>query len=103
MPSMNDQIIETFRTNAGVVGGHFEGKRLVLLHYVGRRSGQERVTPAVAASDGDAVAPIMRRAAPRLKTSQRGGVGFAARAPLLEGEFRWLGQTVPGIFANFPT
>jgi deazaflavin-dependent oxidoreductase (nitroreductase family) len=53
MTSMNDQIIETFRTNAGIVGGHFEGKRLVLLHYVGRRSGQERVTPLVAASDGD--------------------------------------------------
>jgi deazaflavin-dependent oxidoreductase (nitroreductase family) len=53
MTSMNDQIIATFRTNAGVVGGHFEGKRLVLLHYVGRRSGQQRVTPLVAASDGD--------------------------------------------------
>jgi len=53
MSSFNDQTIETFRANAGVVGGHFEGKRLVLLHYVGRRTGQERVTPAVAASDGD--------------------------------------------------
>ena len=53
MTSMNDQIIATFRANAGVVGGHFEGKRLVLLHYVGRRSGQERVTPLVAASYGD--------------------------------------------------
>lgn len=53
MPNMNDQVIETFRSNAGVVGGHFEGKRLVLLHYIGRRSGQERVTPLVAASDGD--------------------------------------------------
>jgi deazaflavin-dependent oxidoreductase (nitroreductase family) len=53
MTSLNDQIIETFRTNAGVVGGPFEGKRLVLLHYVGRRSNQERVTPLVAASDGD--------------------------------------------------
>jgi deazaflavin-dependent oxidoreductase (nitroreductase family) len=53
MTSWNDQIIEDFRTNAGVVGGHFEGKRLVLLHHVGRRSGQERVTPLVAASDGD--------------------------------------------------
>jgi deazaflavin-dependent oxidoreductase (nitroreductase family) len=53
MPSMNDEIIETFRTNAGVVGGHFEGKRLVLVHHVGRRSGQERVTPLVGASDGD--------------------------------------------------
>src|SRR5258705_781638 len=53
MASMNDQIIETFRANAGVVGGHFEGNRLVVLHYVGRRSGQERVTPLVAAGDGD--------------------------------------------------
>jgi deazaflavin-dependent oxidoreductase (nitroreductase family) len=53
MTSMNDQIIETFRSNAGVVGGHFEGKRLVLLHHVGRRSGDERVTPLVGASDGD--------------------------------------------------
>jgi deazaflavin-dependent oxidoreductase (nitroreductase family) len=53
MTSWNDQIIEDFRTNAGVVGGHFEGKRLVLLHHVGRRSGQERITPLVGASDGD--------------------------------------------------
>src|SRR5882672_11462008 len=53
MASMNDQIIETFRANAGVVGGHFEGKRLVLVHHVGRRSGEERVTPLVGASDGD--------------------------------------------------
>jgi deazaflavin-dependent oxidoreductase (nitroreductase family) len=53
MASFNEQTIELFRTNAGIVGGHFEGKRLVLLHYVGRRSGQERVTPLVAASDGD--------------------------------------------------
>jgi deazaflavin-dependent oxidoreductase (nitroreductase family) len=53
MAGMNDQIIETFRSNAGVVGGHFEGKRLVLLHHVGRRTGEERVNPLVAASDGD--------------------------------------------------
>src|SRR5258705_12335190 len=53
MTSWNDQIIDDFRTNAGVVGGHFEGKRLVLVHHVGRRSGRERVTPLVGASDGD--------------------------------------------------
>jgi deazaflavin-dependent oxidoreductase (nitroreductase family) len=50
----NRQVIETFRANNGVVGGHFEGKRLVLLHHVGRRTGQERVTPLVAARDGEA-------------------------------------------------
>jgi deazaflavin-dependent oxidoreductase (nitroreductase family) len=53
MTSMNDEIVATFRANAGAVGGHFEGKRLVLLHHIGRRSGQERVTPLVGASDGD--------------------------------------------------
>jgi deazaflavin-dependent oxidoreductase (nitroreductase family) len=50
----NRQVIETFRADNGVVGGHFEGKRLVLLHYVGRRTGQQRVTPLVAARDGEA-------------------------------------------------
>ena len=50
----NTQIIDTFRANAGVVGGNFEGKRLVLLHHIGRRSGQERVAPLVSAADGDA-------------------------------------------------
>ncbi|MEU3979149.1 nitroreductase/quinone reductase family protein [Streptomyces sp. NPDC026672] len=51
---MNARIIETFRANAGVVGGPFEGKRLLLLHHVGRRSGVEYVNPLVAAVDGDA-------------------------------------------------
>jgi deazaflavin-dependent oxidoreductase (nitroreductase family) len=53
MASFNDSIIETFRANDGVVGGHWEGKTLVLLHHVGRRSGKEFVTPLVAAPDGD--------------------------------------------------
>jgi deazaflavin-dependent oxidoreductase (nitroreductase family) len=51
---MNSQVIETFRSNAGAVGGPFEGKQLVLLHHVGRTTGRERVAPLVAASDGDA-------------------------------------------------
>jgi deazaflavin-dependent oxidoreductase (nitroreductase family) len=50
----NQQVIEEFRANAGVVGGHFAGKQLVLLHHVGRRTGRERVNPLVAARDGDA-------------------------------------------------
>jgi deazaflavin-dependent oxidoreductase (nitroreductase family) len=59
MADMNDGVIEAFRANAGVLGddvmgGHFTGKRLVLLHHVGRVSGTERVTPLVAATDGDA-------------------------------------------------
>jgi deazaflavin-dependent oxidoreductase (nitroreductase family) len=53
MASWNDTVIETFRANDGVAGGHWEGKTLVLLHSVGRRSGKEYVNPLVAAPDGD--------------------------------------------------
>ncbi|WP_129789986.1 nitroreductase/quinone reductase family protein [Promicromonospora panici] len=56
---MNSEIIEAYRARSGVLGddvmgGHFTGKRLVLLHHVGRVSGKEYVTPLVAAADGDA-------------------------------------------------
>lgn len=59
MSDMNTGVIEAFRANAGVLGddvagGHFTGKRLVLLHHTGRVSGKEYVTPLVAAADGDA-------------------------------------------------
>lgn len=59
MADMNETVIEAYRANAGVLGddvmgGHFTGKRLVLLHHVGRASGKEYVTPLVAAADGDA-------------------------------------------------
>jgi deazaflavin-dependent oxidoreductase (nitroreductase family) len=50
----NTQTINKFRANAGVVGAPWEGKRLVLLHHIGRRTGQERIVPLVSASDGDA-------------------------------------------------
>jgi len=53
MASWDDTVIETFRANDGVVGGHWEGKTLILLHSVGRRSGKEYVNPLVAAPDGD--------------------------------------------------
>jgi len=54
MASFNDEIIDTFRANNGVVGQNWEGKPLVLLHHVGRRSGKEFVPPLVAAPDADA-------------------------------------------------
>jgi deazaflavin-dependent oxidoreductase (nitroreductase family) len=41
----NNQIIEEFRGNEGVVGGVFEGKPLLLLHTVGARTGKEHVNP----------------------------------------------------------
>src|SRR5882724_8879903 len=54
MPTFNDMMIENFRANDGVLGGHFEGKRTLLLHTPGRRSGRPLVNPLVAAPYGDA-------------------------------------------------
>ncbi|MED7826597.1 nitroreductase/quinone reductase family protein [Streptomyces chiangmaiensis] len=50
---VNERIIKEFRGRNGVVGGHFEGAQLLLLHTVGRRTGGERVNPLVYAVDGD--------------------------------------------------
>jgi deazaflavin-dependent oxidoreductase (nitroreductase family) len=53
MTSTNDYIITEFRANAGMVGGHFEGKHLLLLHTISRRTGGERVIPLVYTKAGD--------------------------------------------------
>jgi len=49
MSSWNDSVIETFRAQDGVVGGHWEGKTMVLLHTIGPKSGKEYINPLVAA------------------------------------------------------
>ncbi|CAN5393873.1 nitroreductase family deazaflavin-dependent oxidoreductase [soil metagenome] len=51
--SWNDNIIDEFRANAGVVGGVFEGATMILIHSIGAKSGQERVIPLVTEPDGD--------------------------------------------------
>ena len=53
MASFNDTVIADFRANDGVLGGHWEGKTVLLLHTPGRRSGKEYVNPLVAAPHGD--------------------------------------------------
>jgi deazaflavin-dependent oxidoreductase (nitroreductase family) len=56
MSELNDQVIAEFRNSSGVVrdamGGHFKNVRLLLLHHVGRRSGEEYVTPLLYAASG---------------------------------------------------
>ena len=47
----NQQIIDTFRANAGEVPQF--GRSLVLVHHVGAKSGLERVSPVMALRDGD--------------------------------------------------
>ena len=53
MADFNTSIIDEFRSNAGRVGGPFEGGDLLLLHTTGARSGAERVNPLAYATDGD--------------------------------------------------
>lgn len=53
MNDYNAPMIEQYRANKGVVGGPFEGKHLLLLHAVGRKSGTERIYPLVYTTDGD--------------------------------------------------
>jgi len=41
----NANIIDEFRGNEGKVGGHFEGRPMLLLHHKGAKTGTERVNP----------------------------------------------------------
>jgi len=43
--AFNTGIVEEFRSNAGVVGGPFEGATLLLLTSTGAKSGQARLNP----------------------------------------------------------
>ena len=43
----NQRVVAEFRANEGRVGGSFEGAPMVLVHHVGRKSGNEYVTPLV--------------------------------------------------------
>lgn len=54
MPDFNDTIIAEYRANNGVVTTAGFGDKLVLLHSVGAKSGEPRVSPlmALAADDG---------------------------------------------------
>ncbi|TDW22190.1 nitroreductase family deazaflavin-dependent oxidoreductase [Kribbella kalugense] len=51
MSDWNANVITQFRENEGRVGGNFEGAPMVLLHHVGRRSGQEFIAPTMYLAD----------------------------------------------------
>jgi deazaflavin-dependent oxidoreductase (nitroreductase family) len=51
--TFNDTVIDDFRANNGVLGGHWKGKTTLLLHLPGRKSGRQLVNPLVAAPYGD--------------------------------------------------
>ena len=47
MSEFNQGVIDEFRANAGVVGGYFEGRDMILVHNTGAKSGKEYITPLV--------------------------------------------------------
>jgi deazaflavin-dependent oxidoreductase (nitroreductase family) len=49
----NEEVIAEFRANGGRVGGHWEGRDLLLLTTLGRRTGRAYTTPVVYTRDGD--------------------------------------------------
>ncbi|RZU10647.1 deazaflavin-dependent oxidoreductase (nitroreductase family) [Kribbella rubisoli] len=51
MSDWNTNVITEFRENEGRVGGNFDGAPMVLLHHVGRRSGQEFIAPTMYLAD----------------------------------------------------
>jgi deazaflavin-dependent oxidoreductase (nitroreductase family) len=51
MSDRNADTVTEFRENEGRVGGNFEGAPIVLLHHVGRRSGQEFIAPTMYLAD----------------------------------------------------
>ncbi|WP_319450336.1 MULTISPECIES: nitroreductase family deazaflavin-dependent oxidoreductase [unclassified Mycobacterium] len=48
LKTLNGNITDEFRANAGKVGGRFEGNDLLLLTTTGAKSGEPRVSPLVA-------------------------------------------------------
>lgn len=49
----NARVIAEFRANDGVVGGHYEGWPMLILHTTGARSGKEHLSPLVYLPDGE--------------------------------------------------
>lgn len=53
LEEMNRGVIADFRANGGKVGGQHASLGIILLHHMGARSGQARVTPLACVRDGE--------------------------------------------------
>ncbi len=62
MKSWNEAIIAEFRSNAGKVGGQFEGAPILLLHSTGAKSGAERISPMMYQQVGEDIAVFASKA-----------------------------------------
>jgi deazaflavin-dependent oxidoreductase (nitroreductase family) len=54
----NNTVIDEFRANDGKVSGQFEGAPIVLLHHVGRKSGEEYIAPTMYLASEDDPATV---------------------------------------------
>ena len=101
MSDFNQQIIEEFRANNGVVGGPFAGATMLLLTTTGAKSGQPRTSPLVCMPDGNRIIIIASKGgaptnpdwyhnllANPVATVEKGTEQFQARATVIEGEER---------------
>lgn len=103
MPNdFNRQVIEEFRSNAGQVGGYFEGARLLLLTTTGARTGTRHTTPVGYLPDGGGRVLVIGSAGGAPKhpdwfrnllvhpqvTVETGVFTYEARAVVLAGEER---------------
>ena len=55
MDDFNTKIIEEFRSNAGKVGGGFEGAPMLVLTTTGAKSGKTRENPMMYLAEGDRI------------------------------------------------
>lgn len=58
MNDFNEAVIAEFRANQGRVSGPFEGAPMVLVHHVGRRSGESHVSPMMCLPGTDGVVHV---------------------------------------------
>jgi deazaflavin-dependent oxidoreductase (nitroreductase family) len=86
MNDFNTQVIEEFRANRGVVGGHFEKANLLLLHTVGRKTGTERVTPLLYLADGDAFVLVGSNGGAEREPAWVANVAAMSEVPIEVGE-----------------
>ena len=100
--AITDLNVPLFRLSRGRIGGSFDGVPVVLVHHVGRKSGEHRVTPLLHVTEGDNVVVIASmggspkhpawfhnlKAGPDTEIELRGAVRRPVRARVATGEER---------------
>src|SRR3954464_11082932 len=97
---MEQQLIEQIQTGDGSVStGMFAGRKVLLLHTIGAKSGEPRMTPLVYSEDGDKIVIIASKGGSPthpawynnilkdpVVTIEMGGQTFEVRATVVDSE-----------------